>query len=146
MFAVDSATAAAAAATEQRESPVVPTSLLSSSAYTCTAGQRVLRSLVWLMPPVCVSGIRPSNRDDAAAAVAWTTPNQVALLLTLLNERYLQMAYLYVSVALPLGFACVVYHLVRELCVYVQPRRLLTFLGAARLRVETGRKSQERLL
>jgi hypothetical protein len=100
MFAVDVAAARARATG----------SFPSAAAYTCSKGQQILRSIAWGVPPVCVSG--------SDAAQTWTTSNQVALLLTMLGKRHFEVAYMYVSVALPFGFLCVVYHLMQELRLY----------------------------
>ena len=153
MFAVDVeaaattrtvVTAASMSVTPLPGQPTVSRSFPIYNAYTCTAGQQVLRSVVWAVPPLCMRGSTSSDGDTACYTVAgWDMSNQVALLLTLLNKPNFQVAYLYVNVALPIGFVCVLYHLVKELRLYAQSRRLLALLALARARVESLHKSRE---
>lgn len=52
-------------------------------------------------------------------APQWSMASKTALLFSMLDTRVNQVCYLYLHVALPVGFICIFYHLLRERCTYV---------------------------
>ncbi|KAG5486581.1 hypothetical protein CUR178_07948 [Leishmania enriettii] len=131
MYATDTASAVM---------PVPP----SFEAYSCSRAQLHLRNVLWFLPPFCVG--RGDSDSSPQLSTTWSMSNQVALLLTLLDRRRFEMAYLYTNVALPIGFVSTLYLFLHEAWLHLKSRRVLRLLALAKSRVETARKVRDVML
>ncbi|AIN95373.1 hypothetical protein LPMP_040470 [Leishmania panamensis] len=131
MYATDTARAV---------TPVPP----SYAVHDCTKMQLSVRHVFWLIPPFCAgSGV---NVVSPQPSTSWSMANQVALLFTLLDQRQFEVAYLYTSVALPIGLLLSMYLFLLEVRVHVKSRRVLRLLVLAKSRVEAMRKIRDATL